>query len=835
MTRPEFTAAARMAWREARRNRWRSALVVAMIALPVAGLTTGVISVRSASPSLEERATGLMGQADLGVMGYSNTDGVALDPDAYLEVLPDRTEIAVVTMLGAEATVDGVYDWVNLVDAPLDGPVSGKYRILEGRAPEAKGEAAVHPRLLERRNLDIGDTFSLTNPELDLTIVGVAVAPEELWNPVAMVASGLLDGREGSYVDLLIDLPEGASTEAAMNAIPDDLPVPTDRLSAVDRVQEAAAVGSAFGIAVLALVETGLIAAAAFTVGARRQLRALGLVAAAGGERRHTRLTVLSGGLVLGALGSVVGVALGIAGALAIKPYLDTLAGRMVDSLEFSPLFLMAAVALGTGAATLAAWGPARAAARLDAMDALAGRTPPPPPPGRLARWGMGALVVGGVVTGWGTVKSEWVVQAVGLVMMVGGFLVLIPTMVKWLGDGAHRLPTAGRLAARDTARHATRTGAAVAAAAVALAVPVASASALASMEHSDAAIPALADDQMLLYPGDTAFGDRVAEDLIEEMESALPGSSVLELRMVSWDPKRFPVLQEFAAGEAVADWTVWAMIPDTQSEFSDVQGGMLTIGDAELLTALHAEDAIDELEAGMIVALGSMRPGSKPVELDSPPQAADEQWERISVPSYDAPVPRFDDGSLPAFVVSAEKADELGLIPAIYSSGALIRLAHDATKSDIEKARTIAASHDGASIRTRADAEPKETIAKMIVFGMGSAVALAILTVAIALVASESRRDQAILAAVGADPAMRRKVAGMGGLLLAALAAVLAVPTGFIPLAIVHASMPNPRPVVVPVVTIVAVLLLVPAVAGAGAAISSKEPSTRRMLDPLA
>jgi hypothetical protein len=50
----------------------------------------------------------------------------------------------------------------------------------------------------------------------------------------------------------------------------------------------------------LALFVTGLIAAAAFVVGARRQLRELGVVGAVGGERRHVVAVVLLGGTTVG-------------------------------------------------------------------------------------------------------------------------------------------------------------------------------------------------------------------------------------------------------------------------------------------------------------------------------------------------------------------------------------------------------------------------------------------------------------------------------------------------------------------------------------------------------
>ena len=133
----------------------------------------------------------------------------------------------------------------------------------------------------------------------------------------------------------------------------------------------------------VALAGTALIAGAAFAVGAQRQLRTLGLIGAAGGESRHVRTTVLFGGVSLGRSGIPRRGRLGVFGAYALHPYLDRLADRFVGPVAIPFLPLLGAVALGTAAATLAALGPAHAAARLSTLEALAGRTVLLKPPGR--------------------------------------------------------------------------------------------------------------------------------------------------------------------------------------------------------------------------------------------------------------------------------------------------------------------------------------------------------------------------------------------------------------------------------------------------------------------
>lgn len=248
----------------------------------------------------------------------------------------------------------------------------------------------------------------------------------------------------------------------------------------------------------LALFVTGLIAAAAFVVGARRQLRELGLVGAIGGERRHVRAVVLLGGTTLGLVGSVIGALLGILSAYLSHPLLDNLVGHVVGPIEFNFVVVIGTVAMGTGAAALAALAPARAAAKLSTVDALAGRCGAPRPSGRVAGAGLVVVVAGSVLTAWGTQTDHDLLLAGGLIAMLSGFLFSIPLLVALVGRVATRLPVTGRLAARDAARHGRRTGAAVAAAAIALSVPVAVSTYSSSVETFKRRTP-LGHDQLLI------------------------------------------------------------------------------------------------------------------------------------------------------------------------------------------------------------------------------------------------------------------------------------------------------------------------------------------------
>ena len=143
-------------------------------------------------------------------------------------------------------------------------------------------------------------------------------------------------------------------------------------------------------IVALGLLEVVLLAGTAFAVGARRQTRELGLVAASGGSPRDVRRIVLAQGLVLGAIGAALGVAAGFAIAFAGRPLWERLADSEITGWAFGPAEIAVAALVGLLSGLAAAVLPALGAGRMRPVNALAGRfratarrAPPRRPGGR--------------------------------------------------------------------------------------------------------------------------------------------------------------------------------------------------------------------------------------------------------------------------------------------------------------------------------------------------------------------------------------------------------------------------------------------------------------------
>jgi len=877
MTRAALRACARVAWRQARRAPGRAVLVIAMIALPVTALTAGATLIRTSVPTLEEHVTGQMGSAELQVR-----PPVDVDPHALEVLLPEGSRVVAIRQWNHTLVVNGslvfatVYEPSVRIDEP---PIPGLYELREGRVPVEPGEVAVDPRTLEVFQTRVGDNLVIGGRVF--SIVGVAVRPSYAFEPLAVAAPGTLGdppaaGDKGisaegevSVNTYLVNLPEGADLNGAEETIRRHLltiaeraddPSVKEQLQAQSHEAEDVIVGReaqatwfiddkarltgvSFAGTALALFATGLIAAAAFAVGIRRQLRTLGLVGAAGGSPVHVRAVVLLGGTTLGMAGATIGILLGLAGAYAFTPHLHRFTHALPGPVALHVPTIIGAGLLGVVAATAAAAWPARLAVRISTLDALAARMPLPRPPGRLARYGLLIAVVGALLTGvlFKPGDNEVVLTA-GLVLMLSGFLVAVPWLVTVAGRAAPLLPTASRLAVRDTARNGRRTGTAIAAAALALTAPVAVTAITLSEESHQRQTQAYIGEEHMLF-GDqlqdiAGQGQSLPAAFLDAIPRAIPGAIVVQPRTAVLDFATHPP----PPGEKTPeyDYPAWVEGPlitaiGEGGGQSYRRSGQVFIGDADLLRVLHAVEGIPALESGEIVTIG---PGSTDdgvvnlmtfsAELAQPP--------RVQLPATEAGDVSYSSDMMPSYVVSAEAAERYGLLPGPPSYfGAIAAAPGPITDEQLDAVKDIASKYPGVYVQTidvfRSDFGPVRLAATA-----GAAlIALAIVAVVIALLGAEARRDQAILVAVGGAPRARRRIAAARAGLVALLAAVIGLPAGFAPVAVVQWSRHEGFPVVVPWLTMAIVLFGVPMVAAGWGWLTSRAPKGSAMLQPIA
>ncbi len=229
----------------------------------------------------------------------------------------------------------------------------------------------------------------------------------------------------------------------------------------------------------LATVVAAVVGACAFAVGIRRRIREIGMLGAIGASPSQLGRLLRREGLVIGLGGAVAGAALALVLAVPALPLVEVLVDR--DLQLTVPVFasLLPVVVGALGAFLAAAW-PARTAARVPVVTALAGRVPLGAVPvwlpvvGAVAAAG-GIALLADLVLGAPTNDGLAAVQLLAAVLLatLGTASLGIP-VIQLGGRVADRLPLLGRLALRDAARQRTRSAAAVAALVPVLAIPVA-------------------------------------------------------------------------------------------------------------------------------------------------------------------------------------------------------------------------------------------------------------------------------------------------------------------------------------------------------------------------
>lgn len=238
-----------------------------------------------------------------------------------------------------------------------------------------------------------------------------------------------------------------------------------------------------------------------------------------------------------------------------------------------------------------------------------------------------------------------------------------------------------------------------------------------------------------------------------------------------------------------------------------------LTVGDAELLSVLHAEAAVTDLQNGAVILLTEESvPASTATlaVLDPDGHVVDSR----ELPVHDV-VTGISYVDLPQAVVSADTARSLRLvIPA--ARRYLVRLAHDVTEADLARAGSIA----GTFPDSWADAALPPQVAgagfRLVMLGASLLLALSVTGIAVALGEAESRPEQRTLLALGAHPRLRRLVAAARAGSIALLAGVLAVPAGLLPVWGLLAS--RGSPLVVPVPEVLGAIVALPLLAIVGA-----------------
>lgn len=306
----------------------------------------------------------------------------------------------------AAAHVDAAVENLTIVDRANEsvGPTSGAptiatnwqpserspVKLTSGHAPHGADEALLDADTAERKHVRVGDTLTVQAQPGTFTVRIVGIATFTTTNPGAALlfldtptAQTKLLGSADAATSISVDAAPGVDDAVLKQRLSDELASKAyDLKTAGEQAKDAAAQLGGFldiikyvmlGFAGIAVLVGVFLIVNTFSMLIAQRTRELGLLRALGADRRQVRRSVLTEALLLGLVGSTLGLAAGIGLALGLIK-LMTAFGMNLKSTEMVITWAtpVSSYVVGVGVTFVAAYLPARRASGVSPMAALA-------------------------------------------------------------------------------------------------------------------------------------------------------------------------------------------------------------------------------------------------------------------------------------------------------------------------------------------------------------------------------------------------------------------------------------------------------------------------------
>lgn len=882
-SRGSWRLAARLASREVRHRPVRAALVVALIIVPVFLLSIADVLIESnQTMTAEQRFRREYGAVDatFEYEGVASTTFVPALPEASRTT---RFRFADLPLTPRKSVGQRL---VNVRDVGKGlGPTD--LELTTGRAA-GPGEMVVSRGVAHWLRAAVGDTVRFDRPEFAARISGIVRSRADFNRPILsapafpfaiVVQPGLVRTRVG------VDLPPGWS---AIRTYRDSLQSPAEGGARVwlrppagrarpvsvqsadgselfnvspvtpsqfdDRViTTQAKVWTWVGV-VLVLAMVSVLIAAAFATTARRQLVTLGQLAANGGDQQFLRRMLTLQGTLLGIVGATVGVGGALAVLALLHGWIEHVFRHTVPYVVGWDLVILGVTAVT--AATFAARFPARSTSQVPVLAALAGRRPLPPVT-RLQT--LRAVIVFGTGVGLlimvatsssGRGIGPQVAAAVGIVggvFVMAGVAFMTPIVVTLFGSAVGRLGPSPRIAGRGLVRVRSRSAAIVTAVTIAgtLAITVVTGMLGLGVNRDIPEFVSLPKNQLLIEDNAIRYGipigngppQATADDFAAKQRDVARVVPGIEFQAVRG------VVAESVVGPGVA-------ANDGPNRVDPYPATVLAIDGAAARSLLHLDDGtigVLERSGGVLVNSSSVTPSSSGRAVTATLRVGESAPFVVPVVGTPNVVGSTGIGG----IITRARAAELGVNPTIVSSLGTApkpidsgqRNTLDSGASDPYQAPLVVGPGSGASLQVTTGQDVAAlnfwrgiwSPWRLQAWIAGAALLFVLTVVAIGLLlgSTENRDEQSVLERLGVRPRTGRRMEATKAALLAFCGGLLAVPAGFVPMALIFravqepsrvgtffgesALVPYPR-IVFPWITAIGVIVAIPVIAALGA-----------------
>lgn len=309
--------------------------------------------------------------------------------------------------------------------------------VSDGAAPRAAGEIMLDAKTAKTGGYVVGDTVRVVTAgaqaQIEPKLTGIMEPSGSLLGASIVVwtteqAQDLYLGGRDEFNDIWVTRADGTSQEQLQKAVAPLLPSGVEAVTgdaaaeqAQTSIQESMSFITYFLLifAAIALVVGSFIIVNTFSILVAQRMRELALFRAIGATRKQVSRSVLVEALVVGLVGSTIGLAVGVLLAMGIKLLFGSIGLDLSGAgLVLAPRTILASYAVGLIVTLLAAYLPARRAGKVPPVAAMRDDI-------TLAESSMHRRVITGTV-----------MALIGAGAMFAGLFTGVPKPVVWIGIG---------------------------------------------------------------------------------------------------------------------------------------------------------------------------------------------------------------------------------------------------------------------------------------------------------------------------------------------------------------------------------------------------------------
>ncbi|GGV81735.1 ABC transporter permease [Streptomyces thermoviolaceus] len=490
----------RTALRTVLAHKARLLMTVLAVMLGVAFVSGTLVFTNTVSGALENSSAKGFDHVDVAVRPvYQEGEG---DRVGKLPELTDATLDTALHVPGAASAIGVVKGFTAIADRHGEligggfrseggnywGDDDPRYPLVAGTAPHGKDQVLIDSRTAQRAGYRVGDTvrISVDGPVLTPTISGVFTTDDG--NVTAGGSLALFDtataqqlfGKPGTYDEIDVKAKPGTAQSVLKQQLDAALPKGLTKTTTADQLasDQARVIADSMSsmkngllvFAGIALFVGTFIIANTFTMLVAQRTKELALLRAIGASRRQVTRSVLIEAFVVGAVAALVGLAAGIGIGAGMRALLGSFGTTLPDGpLVVTPSTVAAALAVGILVTMLAAWLPARRAAKIPPVAAMSSIHATATTKSLVLRNTLGALLAAagaGLVLVATTMSGDsgQAPMGLGAVLLITGVFVLTPLLSRPVIAAAapvlRAFGVAGKLARQNAVRNPRRTAA---------------------------------------------------------------------------------------------------------------------------------------------------------------------------------------------------------------------------------------------------------------------------------------------------------------------------------------------------------------------------------------